>query len=498
MTQYALFRLPGATLVLLAVLFSACGTTNVNYVTGEEQRGAYSWAQEVQLGTEADQQIQSQYGLYSEDPQLTAYVERIANEVLQTSAYTDPTTPVEVRNTPFHFRILDSPVVNAFALPGGYVYVTRGLLAYLENEAQLSVVLGHEIGHVLGRHSSEQAARSQLGQLGLLGAAVLGGVIGGGRVAEGILNYGGTGVQLLNLSYGRDAEREADQAGVAYAEFAGYDATQAARFFVALQRLGEASGQGGIPNFLSTHPNPGERAQTIPQLAAAYDPQGSEVRATDYLSQIEGIVLGEDPRQGFVEGNTFYHPTLRFQFSFPRGWQSQNSPAAFIMSEPNGQAALQLTLVQGGSAQSAARSFGSQQGVQISGSGAVTVNGNTAYRVEGTVQQQNGALGFSATFVEYGDNIYQILGITSASLLNQYIGAFRSTGDSFSRLTGRDFLNRQPVRLEVVTAPAGASLESLLRGRPQPIGLSEEEIAIMNQASLRDPLPAGSSVKLPE
>tara|TARA_B100000678_G_C17801526_1_gene339121 strand:+ start:61 stop:501 length:441 start_codon:yes stop_codon:yes gene_type:complete len=135
---------PALSLVLVAML-SACGTTNVNYVTGEQQRGAYTWAQEVQLGTEADQQIQAQFGLY-DDPALTAYVERVAQDVLSTSAYNDPNTPQEIKNTPFYFRVLDSPVVNAFALPGGYVYVTRGLLAYLENEAQLAVVLGHEIG----------------------------------------------------------------------------------------------------------------------------------------------------------------------------------------------------------------------------------------------------------------------------------------------------------------------------------------------------------------
>ncbi len=193
--------------------------------------------------------------------------------MLRTSAYNDPDTPTEIKNTPFYFRVLDSPVVNAFALPGGYVYVTRGLLAYLENEAQLAVVLGHEIGHVLGRHSSEQAARAQLSQFGLLGAAVLGGVVGGGQVAEGILNYGGSGLQLLQLKYGRGAEREADQAGVAYAEFAGYDATQASRFFVSLQRLGERSGQS-VPNFLSTHPDPGERAADHPPARGSVRPAG--------------------------------------------------------------------------------------------------------------------------------------------------------------------------------------------------------------------------------
>ena len=485
-------------LAALAVTLAACGTTNRNFVTGEDQRGAYTWAQEVQLGTEADPQIIRQFGLY-DNAALTQYVERIGNEVLQTSAYTDATTPAEIRNTPFHFRVLDSPVPNAMALPGGYIYVTRGLLAYLENEAQLAVVLGHEIGHVLGRHSSEQAARAQLGQLGLFGAAIGSAVLGADPgLTRGILEYGGTGVQLLFLKYGRGAEREADKAGVAYAEFAGYDASEAARFFIALQRLGENSGQGGIPNFLSTHPNPGERAQTIPELAAQYDPQGTEVDAQEYLARVEGLVLGENPRQGFVEGNTFYHPDLRFQFSFPRGWQTQNSPAAFVMGEPNGRAVIQLTLAQQGTAEAAARELAQSQGVQVARSGAVNVGGASGYRVEGTAQQQNGQVGFSATFVEYGGNVYQFLGLTAANALSQYADEFRGTAASFDRLTASRFLNVEPVRLEVTTTTGRTTLQQLLRDRPTPMGLTAEEIAIMNQVELQEPIPAGRAVKLPE
>ncbi|PAP75522.1 M48 family metalloprotease [Rubrivirga marina] len=486
-----------AVLTLLVFILAACGTTNVNYVTGEEQRGAYTWAQEVQLGTEADRQIQAQFGVYGEDASLTAYVERVARDVLSTSAYTDPNTPAEIRNTPFTFRILDSPVVNAFALPGGYVYVTRGLLAYLENEAQLAVVLGHEIGHVLGRHSSEQAARAQLNQFGLLGAAVLGGVLGGGQVAEGILNYGGTGLQLLQLKYGRGAEREADRAGVAYAEFADYDAAEAARFFVSLRRLSEQAGQS-VPNFLSSHPDPDERAQTIPQLASQYDPRGTQVNEAGYMSQIEGIVLGEDPRQGFTENGVFYHPELRFLLDYPNGWQTQNSPAAFLMGEPNGQAVMQLTLAQAQSAQAAGQALRSQQGVQAQAAGALSINGNSAYRVEGTAQQQNGTAAFSATFIEYGGNVYQILGLTSVNGFGTYGNQFRSTAGSFARLTESRYLNRQPSRLEVMRAPAGTTLQALLQGRTMPLGLSDLEIAIMNQTDLTSRLPAGESVKLPE
>ncbi|MEM1118782.1 MAG: hypothetical protein AAGJ11_19915, partial [Bacteroidota bacterium] len=145
-----------------------------------------------------------------------------------------------------------------------------------------------------------------------------------------------------------------------------------------------------------------------------------------------------------------------------------------------------------------ARALASQQGVQVSGSGAVTVGGNRAYRVEGTAPQQNGSLGFSATFVEYGGNVYQLLGITAANSLSQYASTFRSAADTFDRLTDSRYLNRRPTRLEVVTTSGSTTLQALLRGRTIPPGMSEEQIAIMNQVRLGDTIPSGSRVKLPE
>lgn len=483
-----------ATLVL-GVGLSACGTTNTNYVTGESQRGAYTWAQERQIGAEADQQIVAQFGIY-DDAELSAYVNGIAQSTLQTSAYSAATTPAEIRNSPFTFRVLDSPVVNAFALPGGYVYLTRGLLAYLENEAQLSVVLGHEIGHVLARHSSSQAQRAQLGQLGVVGAAILGGVIGGGRVAEGIAQYGGTGAQLLLLRYGRDAEREADQAGVAYAEFAGYDAAQASRFFRSLQRLGAESGQS-VPSFLSTHPDPGEREQTIQQLAAQTN-TGTAVEAQAYLRQIDGIVLGEDPRQGYSEGSTFYHPELRFRFDFPSNWTVQNSAQSVQIAEPNGRGALQLTLVQQTSAQAAAQALASQQGVQPAESRSATINGNRAYTLVGAATTQQGTIQFTAGFIEYGGNVYQLIGLAPQASFGQLRGAFEQSIQSFERLTEARYLNREATRLDVTTTNRSASIQSLLSGRTLPAGVTAEEVAIMNQVNLGETLPSGTTVKLPQ
>jgi predicted Zn-dependent protease len=489
-----------ALLVLLptfGITSSGCGRPVENLVTGERQRGAYTWAQEVQIGREADQQIRAQFGFY-DDPALSAYVEQLGQEVLQTSAWGQPETPAEIRNTPFHFRVLDSGVVNAFALPGGYIYVTRGLLANMENEAQLAVVLGHEIGHVLARHSSRRAAQAQTGQLGLLGAAVLGGVVGGGRVAQGILDLGGTGVQLLFLSYSREDEREADRAGVAYAEFAGYDATEGAEFFRTLQRLGEQSGSGGLPSFLSTHPDPGERAQTIPQLAAQMDPRGTEVNRDGLLARVDGIVLGENPRQGYTEGNTFYHPDLRFRFSYPSGWRVNNAASAVQIAEPNGRAVMEFTFAADqNSAQAAGRAFAGQQGFTPTEQGATTVNGNPAYAVVGTAQTQQGQIAAVSYFIEHGGNVYRFSGLTAANNFGTYQNQFRSALTSFQSENRAEVLNRQPVRLEVVRAPSATTFRQLLQGRPIPQGMTQEEIAIMNGVNLTTQIPAGNRVKLP-
>ncbi|PSQ90086.1 MAG: peptidase M48, partial [Bacteroidetes bacterium QS_4_64_154] len=155
-------------LLLLLTVSTGCVSTGLNPVSGNTRAYGYSWAEEVKLGKKADKQIQNQYGVY-EDEELQQYVDEVAQEVLAESHIRRPETPQKFRETEFHFRVLDSPVINAFALPGGYVYVTRGLLAHLNNEAQLAVVLGHEIGHVEARHASQQAGRQKLTQGLLIG-----------------------------------------------------------------------------------------------------------------------------------------------------------------------------------------------------------------------------------------------------------------------------------------------------------------------------------------
>jgi len=222
-------------LIVVVGASSGCVTTGTNPISGNKRAYAYSWEEEVKLGTEADKQIQQQYGIY-ENKELQQYVDRVAQKVLAESHMRRPDAQAKFRNTEFTFRVLDSPIINAFALPGGYVYVTRGLLAHLNNEAQLAVVLGHEIGHVAGRHASKQAAKQQFMQGLLVGGAVAGQVAFGGNVGENVLGLGGSAAQLLSLSYSRGNERESDQLGVEYATMAGYDAAEGAEFFTSLKR----------------------------------------------------------------------------------------------------------------------------------------------------------------------------------------------------------------------------------------------------------------------
>src|SRR5699024_8842377 len=200
--------------LFICLIFTAC-TIQKSPVTGDRRAYAYSWEQEKKIGAKADKQIQQQFGVY-QNKALQSYVDDVAQSVLAVSDMRDEGTPEKYRTTEFHFRVLDSPIVNAFALPGGYVYVTRGLLAHLENEAQLAVVLGHEIGHVAACHASQSAFERQLGQIALIGGAVAGQEILG-IPGQQLLNLGSTATQYLFLSYSRDDERESDRLGVEYA-----------------------------------------------------------------------------------------------------------------------------------------------------------------------------------------------------------------------------------------------------------------------------------------
>ncbi len=472
------FAFSASCCLLLAVML-ACAT---NPVTGKRELSLVSEGQEIQMGQEAAQQVGQSLG-YVDDQQLQQYVSGIGMRMAAQS---------ERPNLPWEFHVVDDAAVNAFALPGGFIFVTRGILGAMTNEAELASVLGHEIGHVTARHSVQQMSKAQLAQLGLGVGSIL---------SSDIAQFAGLasqGLGLLFLKYGRDAENQADQLGFKYALNLNYDVREMDDVFETLARVSGAGGGGGgrLPEWLSTHPNPENRVtRTQGRLDTLQRDLGNAVRnETVYLERIEGLTYGEDPRQGFFEGTTFYHPAMRFQLQFPDGWQTQNTPSAVVAVSPNQDAMVQLGLAGNTPPRQAAQQFLSQQGVQAGDASTSSVNGNPAATSYFQAQTQQGVVQGIVSFISYGGRTFGLLAYTGQGNFNRYDGTFRGSLGSFQQLRNQAALQVQPSRLAVVKVPREMTLEQFNQQYPSTIPI--EELAIINQ--LEGPgsvIPAGRQVK---
>jgi predicted Zn-dependent protease len=481
-------------LVLAPLLYLGC-TLDIVPATGEKRFLGYTWQEEAAIGKQSSKEVAALFGVYR-DPQLERYVTEVGNRVLATSHLRRPGTDPQILNTPVTFTILDSPVINAMALPGGYIYVTRGMLAYLNNEDQLATVLAHEIGHVAARHAARQAWQQQIGQGLLLGGALLGqGVLG--LPAQELLNLGGMAAQLIFLRYSRDDELEADKLSVEYGSLAGYDPRQAIGFFQTLDRIQEKEGQG-MPNFLSTHPNPGDRIQRIRELIAE---RPSEKRTslvdTRYLKAIDGLVLGEDPRQGFVEASVFYHPALRFRFPVPGGFKVINQPTQVVMVEAQNRAGLVFSAAGEKSLEAAATRFLNQPGLRVVERAPIRSGQFPAYAAVADARMENGqVVRFMVYFVDYRGSIYRFVGYTAPQAFAAFRGVFLQTAQSFGEIQDPRILNREPARLalETVSRPARFE-ESIPKSLPAPF--RPAEVAILNQVNLKETIEPGKILKIP-
>lgn len=485
-------------LLIAAVVFnSACVSLQVSPVSGNKRVYGYSWEKELQIGQEADGEIIAQYGLY-DDPELAEYVDQLGQELLEVSHFNREDTPEEYQDTEFTFRVLNSPVVNAFALPGGYVYVTRGLLGHLENEAQLMVVLGHEIGHVAARHASQRAAEQQFGQLAIIGGAVLGQSLGldGGN----ILQLSSQTAQLLFLSYSRDDERESDQLGVEYSAMEAYEAAEGGAFFTSLKRISEKAGHS-IPSHLSSHPDPGEREDNIPRLAAEWEEKGysqTVVNKEQFMSMIDGMMYGDNPREGYEENGVFYHPELAFEFPVPEGFVLINQPSAVILVNEAQDAIVQFSISSDSeSPEDAVQAFLNQEGITIIDEEATNVNGYTGYTAKATTQTEDGtSLTIDLSAVEYNGNVYQFLSYTTASQFEDYRNRFESVFNGFQEVSDPDVLNVEPVRLDLVRAERTATFSELLPSI-LPMNIEPLDVAIINQVQLDETIQRGTVLKIP-
>ena len=456
-----------------------------NPVTGGRQLALISESQEIEIGQASHPEILSEFGAV-EDPALQEYFSRIGLELAKISHRPD---------LPWKFTVLDTDVVNAFAVPGGYVYFTRGILAHMNNEAELAGVLGHEIGHITARHSVTQMSQQQLFGLGLGVGSILSPTF---RQLGGLAE---TGVGIFLLKYSRDHERQSDQLGVQYSELAGYDPEQMSRFFEVFVNMREEEGEA-IPNWLSSHPAPPDRIQATEAAAirakSANPGRQYKINGQEFLTRLSGVIYGENPREGFVEGGRFVHPELRFQLDVPQGWQVQNSKSVVVFAEPQRSAVVQLTLVpseEGQSPEAIGRNIGQKEGIQLVDGATATVNGNQAYLGRYRVQTEQGILGVAAAFIRYGGLVYQITGLTPEDGFSRFSGTFGSSLRSFRELSDSRILQVQPDRLRIHRSRAGESLRSIA-GTTKNSRITLEELVRLNRLDPDQQLAPGTLVKL--
>jgi predicted Zn-dependent protease len=339
-------------LLAAALLTAACGTKVVNPVSGETERSVMDEKSEIAEGKKAHEEVMKEFGGPLANPKLQAYVNDIGQRLAKQS---------HRANLTWTFTVLDSPDVNAFALPGGYVYVTRGIMAYMDSEADLAGVIGHEIGHVTARHGAQRATKQQRAGAGVMAATVLGvlveavtGVQGAAQAA----NQVSTGMAAGSIaSYSRDQELQADKLGAEYLSRVGYNPKNMVDVIGVLKdqerfaadnarAAGKKAPEGG--NWLASHPTNDQRLQQITAIAASYKDKGTyadDARGR-YYQAIEGITYGESREQGVVRGQNFYHEPLGLALTAPTGWSFDNNADELYIINPQGDAAARRDFAQ--------------------------------------------------------------------------------------------------------------------------------------------------------
>ncbi len=491
--------------VLLFLFISIFGlmSCSVNPVTGKKQLNFMPESQELAIGKESDPAVIAQFGLYPNDT-LQKFIKEKGN--LMASKSHRP-------NLPFEFRILDSDVINAFAVPGGYVYFTRGIMAHFNNEAQFAGVLGHEIGHITARHSSQQYTKQMLTQIAFMGGMIF------SEKFRNISEQAMQGMQLLFLKFSRDDESESDVLGVKYSSAIGYDAKEMADFFKTLERVTEKEG-ARVPEFMSTHPDPGNRYTTVTQLAKDYQTSNNltdlKVNRDSYLHMIDGIVYGPDPRQGYLDKSNFvfYHPEMKFEYPIPSNWQFQNSPQAVQAANQDGTAAIILTMSQKKSfAEAASELLEAYQLKNTTNPANTKINGLDAYTfvaeqvIDNSTQQQMTTeqktqadaekLVVLFTLYQYNGAIFVLQGMTAKKDYNAQKNNFLYSMNGFKPLYDAKRINVLPERVKIVTVNADATLKDVMT-QYKIAANRMEEVAILNGMQQTTVLKKGTLVKMIE
>jgi predicted Zn-dependent protease len=477
--------------LIAAILLTACAT---NPVTGKREISFMSEAQEISVGRELDAQVRQEMGLY-EDNELQRYVQELGMRLARSS---------QRPNLPWSFAVLDSPAVNAFALPGGFIYITRGILAYLDNEAQLVGVLGHEIGHVTARHSAQQYTRGMGASLGVLvGSIFVPQVRPFGDLAEG-------GIGVLFLKFGRDDELQADALGAEYAAAGGWDPDQVPAFLTTLARIAEVTDRNGVPNWLSTHPQPENRAarvgETVAKVRSAANGMQWTVDRDGYLARIDGLVFGDNPEDGIVRGNVFLHPPLRFALEFPEGWEITNSDEQVVAQEPGNKVFMVLRTIEPRLNRSLDQT--AQQHMRESGYTATDLTSATIGGMQAVVGTYEGnasgvgkvmargahvVLGPSTTL--RAGSIFFIGGIASPDIYPRVTADFDRAIQSFRQMSEDEADAVKPNLIDFYTAREGDSWQSIAQHAGKGL-VSANTLAIMNDHTIDQQPKPGTRLKI--
>jgi len=442
--------------VTLSVILIQCA---INPVTGKKELMLYSEADEIAMGREVDQGVRKTYGLY-DDPQLTAYVASVGRKLV----------PYCHRpHLKYHFAILDTAVENAFAAPGGYIYITRGLLSMMNNEAELAVVLAHELGHVNARHSMRSMSRSILFGIGLVIA---------GELSEDVRKFtplAAIAGQLLFLKYSRSDEYQADSLGVDYARKAMYNPGAMISFFNSIQRLKVMKGGGGLPNFLSTHPLTQNRINRVKAMLMQTDTKLAEGRQP-YLGKINGLVYGTNPRHG---------------------WRIENTPASVSMAPSDGNALVLFA------AEKSAKSLDTYSKENLSNLSSPefirnsfrSINSYQAHETIFKTPEEGKMLKGKYTCIRKGDMIFSFLGFSTTAQYPNYQTSIESVMSSFRRLDDRSHINRRPLRVKVLRVTSGQRFKDMLT-RYQVPSTMWDQVALINMKQTQDTLSSGQYIKL--
>jgi predicted Zn-dependent protease len=483
------FGLPEKLAVALAAaaLLANCAT---NPVTGRPDFVMMSEEQELALGRKADGEVRKEYGVYK-DSGLQSYVGRIGGRLAAGSH-----RPA----ISYHFAVVDSGEVNAFALPGGYIYVTRGILPYLESEAELAAVVGHEIGHVTARHGVRQYSASMAAGLG---AAVVGAVVPQvGQVAQSVLDVLSNAILS---GYGREHELEADRLGAEYLARAGYDPQAMIQVIRVLkdQELFDAEiarQEGREPRryhgLFATHPDNDTRLmEVVGEATRLARPGAAQVRGRDeYLRQLDGLVFGDSPEQGMVRGNEFYHPALGFAVRFPPGWRLKNHAERVQAASPAGDALMELRLLEkarGTPAELLRRRLQLSPGTEMD---TTPISGLPAAAT--TFQRSGRPIAVAAVFL--GENAFLIAGTTrQAAAFNRHAPDIRGAIRSFHPITDAERKLAEPLRIRLVKPKKGDTFASLAQGSP--LGRNAEGyLRLINGAYPKGEPAPGQTLKVVE